>query len=73
MKIPNNVESFIVSGEAPRIRCQRIINLLLLQLDTTGDYSQFCHLFNMISVTIDLADSTSTCTGTALYQCYFCI
>ena len=45
-----------MSGESSRIRCQRIINLLLVQLDTTRDYKHFCYLFNMISVITVLPD-----------------
>ena len=56
LEIPSDVESYIVNGESSRIRCQRIINLLLVQLDTTRDYKQFCDLFNMISIMIDLPD-----------------
>jgi len=55
LEIPSDVESFIVNGESSRIRCQRIINLLLVQLDTTRDYKHFCDLFNKISV-ISLPD-----------------
>ncbi|XP_065894306.1 uncharacterized protein [Dysidea avara] len=60
LEIPSDVESFIVNGESSRIRCQRIINLLLVQLDTTRDYKHFCYLFNMISVMTDLPDKPET-------------
>ena len=50
VEIPSEVEDFVVNGENSRIRCQRIINFLLVQLDTTGDYKHFCYLFNAISV-----------------------
>jgi len=60
LEIPSDVESFIVNGESSRIRCQRIINLLLVQLDTTRDYKHFCYLFNMISVMTDLSDKLRT-------------
>jgi len=56
LEIPGDVESFIVNGESSRIRCQRIINLLIVQLDATKDCKYFCDLFNMISVTTDLTD-----------------
>ena len=62
LEIPNDVESFIVNGESSRIRCQRIINLLLVQLDTTRDYKHFCDLFNKISVMNDLTDKLRTGT-----------
>ena len=54
LDIPSDVESFIVNGESSRIRCQRIINLLLVQLHNARDYKKFCDLFNMISVMTDL-------------------
>ncbi|XP_065894103.1 uncharacterized protein [Dysidea avara] len=60
LQISGDVESFIVNGESSRIRCQRIINLLLVQLDTTRDCKHFCYLFNMISVTTDLPDKLKT-------------
>ena len=60
LEIPSDVESFIVNGESSRIRCQRIINLLLVQLDTTRDYKHFCYLFNKISVMTDLTDKLRT-------------
>ena len=47
---------FIVNGESLRIKCQRIINHLLVQLNSTKDYEQFCYLFNMITITVDLSD-----------------
>ena len=56
LEIPSDVESFILNGESSRISCQRIINLLLVELDITRDYKQFCHLFNLISVMTDLTD-----------------
>ena len=56
LEIPSDVESYIVNGESSRMRCQRIINFLLVRLDTTGDYKHFCDLFNMISIMIDLPD-----------------
>jgi len=58
-EIPSDVESFVVNGKSTRIRCQRIINLLLVQLDNTRDYKQFCHFFNIISVMTDLTDKLS--------------
>ena len=60
LKVPKEVESFIVGGENSRIRCQRIINLLLVQLDTTRDYKHFCDLFSKISVMTDLPDKLMT-------------
>jgi len=60
LNIPSDVESFVINGENPRIRCQRIINLLLVQLDTTRNYKHFCYLFTMISVITDLPSEQRT-------------
>jgi len=60
LEIPSDVESFIINGESSRIRCQRIINLLLVQLDTTRDYKNFCYVFNMITVMTDLPNKLKT-------------
>ena len=54
------MENLIVNGECPRIRCQMIFNFLLVQLDATRDYKQFCSLFNLISVMIDLPEKLRT-------------
>jgi len=60
LEIPSDVESSIVNEGSSRIRCQRIINLLLAQLDTTRDYKQFCDLFNKVSVMTDITDKLRT-------------
>ncbi|XP_065894594.1 uncharacterized protein [Dysidea avara] len=60
IKIPSDVESFIINGESLRIRCQRVINLLLVQLDATRDYKHFCYLFNMISVMPSITNKLRT-------------
>ncbi|XP_065885277.1 uncharacterized protein [Dysidea avara] len=56
IEITSDVERFIVNGESSRIRCQRIINLLLVQLDTTRNYKHFCCLLNMVTVMTYLPD-----------------
>ena len=60
LEIPSDVESFIVNGESSRIRCQTIVNLLLVQLDNTRDYKHFCYLFNKITIMTDLPDKLRT-------------
>ena len=60
LEISSDVERFIVDGESPRIRCQRILNFLVVQLDATRDYKSFCCLFKMISVMPDLPDKLRT-------------
>ena len=63
LKFSNFMENYILSGKNPRIRCQRILNLLIVHLDIERDYVQFCHLINMISVmTTHLSHRLSTGT-----------
>ena len=69
LEISSDVESFIVNGESSRIRCQRVVDLLLVQLDTTRDCKHFCYLFNMISVT-DLTNKLRT--GNSYNFMYVC-
>lgn len=56
VEMPHGVENFIVSGECSRIRCQRIIDFLLVHLDATKNHEQFCRLFDRISIIADLPD-----------------
>jgi len=56
LEVPSDVESFIANGENSRIKCQRVINFLLINLDTTRDLDHFLFLFHMISVMTDLPD-----------------
>lgn len=60
IEVPGDVESFIINGVTPRIRCQRIINFLLVQLDNMGDYDHFCSLIKKLSVVSDLSDKLSS-------------
>ena len=60
LEVPSEVESYIINGESLRIRCQRIINLLLVHLDTTKDYKHFLCLFSKITVMTDLPDKLRT-------------
>jgi len=60
LEITSDAERFIVSEDNLRVRCQRIINFLLVWLDTKRDYKQFCYLFNMITVMVDLPDKLRT-------------
>jgi len=66
LEISSDVENFIVDGENSRIRCQRIINLLLLQLNKIKDYEQLRSLLNKISVVETLPDklNSGTCSYT---------
>ncbi|XP_065900591.1 uncharacterized protein [Dysidea avara] len=66
LEISSDVERFIVDGESPRIRCQRILNFLVVQLDATRDYKSFCCLFKMISVMPDLPDKLRTAYSSRL-------
>jgi len=62
LEISSDVENFVLNGESSTIRCQRIINLLLVQLDTARKCKHFCDLFDMISVIPDLPDKLRTGT-----------
>ena len=54
LEISDNTKDYILEGDNPRIRCQRVLNLLIVHLDRERDYMKFCFLFNMISVISDL-------------------
>jgi len=54
LEISDNTKDYILEGDNPRIRCQRVLNLLIVNLDRERDYMQFCFLYNMISVMTDL-------------------
>jgi len=75
LKISSDAENFVISGESSRIRCQRIVNLLLLQLDKIKDYEQLCSLLYKISVVETLPDKlysgihTHTHTHTRTHAC----
>ena len=48
--VSSNVEHYICSGEKQRIKCQRVVNYLLVRLQENKDYRQFYLLLNDISV-----------------------
>ena len=48
------VAQYIIEGSSPRVRCQRIINVLLVNLDSIRDYMQFCFQLDTISLLTDL-------------------
>ena len=54
LAVPAHIEYFIFDGENRSVRCQRILNLLLVHLDNKRDYRQFCYLFSAVSVLTDL-------------------
>ena len=54
MEICDDTRNYILEGVDPRIKCQRVINMLVVHLDKTRDYMQFCCLINLISVLTDL-------------------
>lgn len=49
IEISYDVEAFLAFDQRPRFRCRRILNYLLVQLDTNRDYEKFCDVFHMIS------------------------
>ena len=54
LEITDDTKNYILAGGNPRIKCQRVLNLLIIHLDRERDYMQFCYLFNIISVMTDL-------------------
>ena len=54
LNIDKNVVKYICDGSCPRIHCQRILNVLLVNLENVRDHMQFCYQFSLISVLADL-------------------
>ena len=54
ISIPDNVEKHILSGTSRRNRCQRLLDYLLVQLDTDRNYMQFCYYLSIVSVMTNL-------------------
>ena len=54
LNISHSVQQYILSGDGRRLRCQRLINFLLVHLDNVKDYSQFCHYLNLVTIITDL-------------------
>lgn len=54
IEISDNLQNYILQGENHRIRCQRVLNLLIAYLDNTKDYMNFCYLLSIISVFSEL-------------------
>jgi len=60
--ISESVAQYITDGSNPRLRCQRVINFLLVKLENDGDYTQFCFQFGTISVLTNLPQKLLTGT-----------
>ncbi|XP_065889566.1 uncharacterized protein [Dysidea avara] len=54
INISRSVAQYIIDGSSRRVRCQRIINVLLVNLNSVRDYMQFCFQLNTISALTDL-------------------
>ena len=54
ISIPDNVEKYILSGTSRRNCCQRLLDYLLVQLDTDRNYMQFCYYLSIVSVMTNL-------------------
>jgi len=50
LEISSDVEDYILGGETLRVKCQRLFNFLLVQLDNNINILSFSHLLNKISV-----------------------
>lgn len=69
LEVSDSVREYILDGDNPRIKCQRVLNLLISHLDSERNYLQFCYLFNMISVLSDLPNKIITGTYSISYIC----
>ena len=52
--ISDTVEKYILSGRTARACLQRILNILILSLDTDQDYERFIDFLNAATVLADL-------------------
>ena len=50
-----DVECYISTGTSTNICVQRLLNFLLVNLDTEKDYMKFCVVINSISVLTNLS------------------
>ena len=71
LEISDDVKDYILEGSNLRIKCQRIINLLIFYLDRERDYKQFCYLFNLISVLTDLPHRLTAGMHMCMYNIRF--
>ncbi|XP_065883621.1 uncharacterized protein [Dysidea avara] len=58
--ISKSVAQYITDGSNPRVRCQRVVNFLLVKLENDGDYIQFCFQLSTISILTNLPDKLIT-------------
>ena len=54
MNISSEVEVYILSGENSRLKCQRVVQFLLVCLDNERCYLKFCCQLSTVSVLSDL-------------------
>lgn len=58
--VSRDVENYILTGTSSKIRVQRLLNFLLVSLDTEKDYMKFCIVINSISLMTSLPYSMIT-------------
>ena len=68
LEVSDSAREYVLEGDNPRMKCQRVLNLLIGHLDNERNYLQFCHLFSMISVMSDLPNKLIA--GTLYIQYY---
>ena len=73
LSISHGVELYILNGASPRLRCQRLVNFLLVHLDDLKDYAQFCDHLNLVSVLNDLPNRLIAGMVSFVYIMYVCM
>ena len=53
--LSDEVEKEILESECARMRCQRLLNVMLENLNADKDYMKFCYLLFLSTVATDLA------------------
>ena len=61
-EITSDVEQYILNRGSARLRCQQLLNFLLVRLDKSKDYMEFCKFLQLTSVLHNL--STKMISGT---------
>ena len=76
LHVSDDTKNYILEGASQRIKCQRVLNLLIVHLDRGRDFMQFFNLFNLISIVTDLphkfiAGNYSICVCYNMQMCIY--
>ena len=84
-EITSDVEQYILNRGSARLRCQQLLNFLLVRLDKSKDYMEFCRFLQLTSVLSNLSakmisgtEVLHACTYVCMYVCmcvcaYICV